>query len=523
MSEPSDELIGAFAELVSGCRRGVILAGRQGNPELGATVAALARACGYPVLPEPTSQLRCGPHDRELVAPAYDLVFRDLPEWLEPQLVIRVGDMVTSKPVRTWLGEHPGCRQVVIDPDGAWNEPTSTADLIARADPVALLSAFAAQLTPDADHAWEESWLAASAAAEAAVDSFLDTLGDELFEPRVHRDLSALIPTGSTVFVASSMPVRDLETFLPSSDRELRFLANRGANGIDGMVSSGLGAAATASGRTYLVTGDLGLYHDMNGLLAIRRLGVEATVVVMNNGGGGIFDFLPIARHRDGYEELFGTPTGLDLAKVADLYEIAFTRVAVLPGSAGSPCSPGPRRGTARPPAQRGTAPRAVRSRHRRPCEQLEPDPHRALRRARVAGGIPNRHVEPRAQALPAPQGAAGGTLGPLGHPQRQANAPVCGRVRSGGPEAVHPRTGGDPHRSAHGHPHRFTGGHPQPDVAIPDRVPAETQLDGRARGVRRPGGPGRATRRRSRRCPGTGPVSRHRSRRRPRRPPAGR
>ena len=328
LSEPSDELIGAFAELVSGCRRGVILAGRQGNPELGATVAALARACGYPVLPEPTSQLRCGPHDRELVAPAYDLVFRDLPEWLEPQLVIRVGDMVTSKPVRTWLGEHPGCRQVVIDPDGAWNEPTSTADLIARADPVALLSAFAAQLTPDADRAWEESWLAASAAAEAAVDSFLDTLGDELFEPRVHRDLSALIPTGSTVFVASSMPVRDLETFLPSSDRELRFLANRGANGIDGMVSSGLGAAATASGRTYLVTGDLGLYHDMNGLLAIRRLGVEATVVVMNNGGGGIFDFLPIARHRDGYEELFGTPTGLDLAKVADLYEIAFTRVA---------------------------------------------------------------------------------------------------------------------------------------------------------------------------------------------------
>jgi 2-succinyl-5-enolpyruvyl-6-hydroxy-3-cyclohexene-1-carboxylate synthase len=328
VSKPSDELIGAFAELVSDCRRGVILAGRQGDPELGGTVAALARACGYPVLPEPTSQVRCGPHDRELVAPAYDLVFRDLPEALEPQLVIRVGDMVTSKPVRTWLGEHPGCRQVVIDPDGAWNEPTSTADLIARADPVALLSAFASQLTPGADRAWEERWLAASAAAEAAVDSFLDTLGDELFEPRVHRDLSALIPPRSTVFVASSMPVRDLETFLPSSDRELRFLANRGANGIDGMVSSGLGAAATASGRTYLVTGDLGLYHDMNGLLAIPRLGVEATVVVMNNGGGGIFDFLPIARHRDGYEELFGTPTGLDLAKVADLYGLAFTRVA---------------------------------------------------------------------------------------------------------------------------------------------------------------------------------------------------
>jgi 2-succinyl-5-enolpyruvyl-6-hydroxy-3-cyclohexene-1-carboxylate synthase len=292
-------------------------------------VAALARACGYPVLPEPTSQLRCGPHDRELVVPAYDLVFRDLPEALAPELVIRVGDMVTSKAVRTWLGAHPGCRQVVIDPDGAWNEPTATADLIARADPVGLLSVFADQLAPPADRAWQEGWLAASAAAESAVDEFIDTLGDELFEPRVHRDLAALLPSGSTVFVASSMPVRDLESFLPASDRELRFLANRGANGIDGMVSSGLGAAATAPERTYLLTGDLGLYHDMNGLLAILRLGVEATVVVLNNGGGGIFDFLPIARHREGYEELFGTPTGLDLAKVADLYGMEFTRIGV--------------------------------------------------------------------------------------------------------------------------------------------------------------------------------------------------
>jgi 2-succinyl-5-enolpyruvyl-6-hydroxy-3-cyclohexene-1-carboxylate synthase len=340
VSEPSDELIATFAELVSDSRRGVILAGRQRDPELGATVAALARACGYPVLAEPISQLRCGTHDRELVVPAYDLVFRDLPKALEPELVIRVGDMVTSKAVRTWLGDHPGCRQVVIDPDGAWNEPTSTADLIARADPVALLSAFADQLTPDADHGWEESWLAASEAAEAAVDSFLDALGDELFEPRVHRDLCALLAPRSTVFVASSMPVRDLETFLPSSDRELRFLANRGANGIDGMVSSGLGAAAAAAGPTYIVTGDLGLYHDMNGLLAVRRLGVEAIVVVMNNRGGGIFDFLPIARHRDGYEELFGTPTGLDLGKVADLYGMAFTTVssyADLPGALSRP------------------------------------------------------------------------------------------------------------------------------------------------------------------------------------------
>jgi 2-succinyl-5-enolpyruvyl-6-hydroxy-3-cyclohexene-1-carboxylate synthase len=337
-AEPSEELVSAFADLVSECERGVIVAGRQPDPALAPTVAALARACGYPVLAEPTSQLRCGPHDRELVAAAYDLVFRDLPDGLAPELVIRLGDMVTSKPVRTWLAAHPECRQVVIDPDGGWNEPTATADLIARADPAALMSVFAEQLTPRGPRHWQERWLAASAAAEEAVDTWLAELGDELFEPRVHRDLSALLPTGSTVFVASSMPIRDLESFLASTERPLRFLANRGANGIDGLVSSGLGAAAAAAGPAYVLTGDVGLYHDMNGLLAVRRLGVEATVVVMNNGGGSIFDFLPIARHRQGWDELFGTPTGLDLAKVADLYGMPFTRIgsyADLPGALG--------------------------------------------------------------------------------------------------------------------------------------------------------------------------------------------
>ena len=93
------------------------------------------------------------------------------------------------------------------------------------------------------------------------------------------------------------------------------------------MISSGLGAAAVAPGRTFVLIGDVALYHDMNGLLAMSRLGVEATIVVMNNRGGGIFDFLPIADHRDGYEELFGTPTDLDCSAVAALYGLPFTRV----------------------------------------------------------------------------------------------------------------------------------------------------------------------------------------------------
>jgi 2-succinyl-5-enolpyruvyl-6-hydroxy-3-cyclohexene-1-carboxylate synthase len=324
---PSDELVSEFAELITAHEKGVILAGRQQDPAIADAVAALSEACGFPVLPEPTSQLRTGTHSLANVVAHYDAIFRALPDGLAPELVVRVGDMVTSKAVRTWLTSNRDCRQVVVDPDGAWNEPTASAHLIARAEPSLFFGSFAEEIGRRAERGWLESWLAADGAASLAIDAFLDGLGEEPFEPRVHRRLAAVLPPLSTVYVASSMPVRDLESFLPAVDRPLRFLANRGANGIDGLVSSGLGAAAAAPGRTFVLLGDLALYHDMNGLLASSRLGLEATFVVLNNGGGSIFDFLPIARHSDGYEELFGTPTGLDLEKVAALYELPFSRV----------------------------------------------------------------------------------------------------------------------------------------------------------------------------------------------------
>ena len=125
------------------------------------------------------------------------------------------------------------------------------------------------------------------------------------------------------------MPVRDLESCFPAVHRPLRFLANRGANGIDGLVSlPGSARRPRPRGRTFgALTGDLGLYHEINGLLAFRRLGLEPTIIALNNGGGGIFDFRPSPATVTGYEELFGTPTGLDLEKVASLYGLPFTRV----------------------------------------------------------------------------------------------------------------------------------------------------------------------------------------------------
>ena len=454
--EAGPELVSRLAALFTEYRRGVILAGRNTDPELAAPTAALARACGYPILAEPTSQLRCGEHDLERVVASYDLIFRELPEVLAPDLVIRVGDMVTSKAVRTWL-QGSAARQVVFDPDGGWNEPTATAELIARVDPAPLFESFASQLEappPDAD--WMKAWRATSDAAELEVDTFLTALGGELFEPRVHRDLSALLPERSTVYVASSMPIRDLETFLPVTGRPLRFLANRGANGIDGLVSSGLGAAAVADGRTFVVTGDVGLYHDMNGLLAMSRLGIEATIVVMNNARRRD---LRLPADRPAPRRLRGAVRDSHRARPREGRRSV--RVALLPRQ----CLWGPARCTERaragrdssqPAAQRGPAPGVVlagvlsRGRGREPRGAAGPGLARAGLRARQRWqqrhqlhlGLGQLGLGVRLSHDAAARIAVRGAPGEQGAAQRDAELAVLERVhpthRGRVPAAVH-------------------------------------------------------------------------------------
>jgi 2-succinyl-5-enolpyruvyl-6-hydroxy-3-cyclohexene-1-carboxylate synthase len=320
-AEPDPALLDELAERIDAAERGVILAGRQRDPTLAEPVAALARAAGYPILAEPTSQLRLGPHDRSRVVSAYEAIARERPVGLEPDLAIRFGDMPTCKPLREWLVALPGLRQIVIDPTAGWNEPTRGAETVVRADAPAVASALAERLGSDRAYPETAGWGWASATAEDAVGAELEAI-EEATEPGVHRAMATVYGDGDLVFASSSMPIRDQEAFLPSTAADVRFLCNRGANGIDGVVSSVAGAAVASGRPTYALLGDLALCHDMNGLRAVAEADAEIRLVVFNNGGGAIFDFLPQAELMDAesYEALLNTPSRLEIARIAALY-----------------------------------------------------------------------------------------------------------------------------------------------------------------------------------------------------------
>jgi 2-succinyl-5-enolpyruvyl-6-hydroxy-3-cyclohexene-1-carboxylate synthase len=302
-------------------QRAVIVAGRHERDDgLAEALATAAAALGVPLLADPLSGARRG----AAAVAHYDALLRDagFAAAHRPETVVRVGDLPTSKPLRLWLAGLDGARQVAFDPECAWQDPAAVVAEVLDADPAAWARSLAGPPRPSA---WLDAWRAADAAAAEAID---DALGDAISEPAVARALAAL-PDAVTVFTASSMPVRDVETFWPVRDAPPRVLAHRGANGIDGTLAAAFGAAA-AGARVVVHLGDVALAHDLGALLSASRLKLELTVVLVDNGGGGIFDFLPVATQVDAYEEHVATPTGLDAERVAALFGLRYERVEEL-------------------------------------------------------------------------------------------------------------------------------------------------------------------------------------------------
>jgi 2-succinyl-5-enolpyruvyl-6-hydroxy-3-cyclohexene-1-carboxylate synthase len=339
LGAPDNITIGNIVRLVSEVQRGLIIVGPNDDPTLIEPLVRLAQYPGYPILADPLSQLRCGAYNRSMALTSYDAFLRidSFIENAQPELIIRFGATPTSKPLLLYMKRYASSPLVVIDGNSGWEEPTQLASQLIHANPTAvcqhLFNALeqyqtGTERTSAASQAWLNLWQDTDKITQQALQNAIYDF-NEFFEGRVFSELANLLQDGTTLYIGNSMPVRDLDTFFWSSKQRIRIMGNRGANGIDGIISCALGASAVAEQHepVVLVLGDLSFYHDLNGLLAARLHQLNLTIILINNDGGGIFSFLPQVAYPEHFEQLFGTPTGLDFGLAVEMYGGRFQRV----------------------------------------------------------------------------------------------------------------------------------------------------------------------------------------------------
>lgn len=313
----------AIEQLRQGSERGVLIAGLAQPQQAQAyceAIAHLSRSLQVPVLAEGLSPLRNQAERNPHLISTYDLILRNDPlaDKLAPDWVIRIGEMPTSKVLRQWLSQTQP-QQWIVDPTDRNLDPLhgNTTHLRTSVETLAALLPVGEALPPSP---YLEYWQAAESQVRQQLDRSLSEM-ELLFEGKVAWILSQHLPIGTPLFVASSTPVRDMEFFWRPGDRAIRPYFNRGANGIDGTLSTALGIAHRHQ-SSVLLTGDLALLHDTNGFLVGHKLVGHLTIVLINNQGGGIFESLPIANFDPPFEEFFATPQKVDFAQLCRTYGV---------------------------------------------------------------------------------------------------------------------------------------------------------------------------------------------------------
>lgn len=314
------EQIYQLYKLFTNKKKGIIVCGPQDNQDAPEHIAKLAHVLGVPVLADPLSGLRSGSHVKENVIEGYDAFLRNktIREELKPDYILRFGAMPVSKPYLFYVKQHADVQQLVVEEHAGYREPAGNRTEFIYADSVS----FCDDIAEIAEKQIQTGWLAKWKTMNEVARKHLQTSSEcnVLTEGDAVRYLFAAAPESSSIYTGNSMAIRDVDTFFLKSSKNLRLLGNRGANGIDGMVSSGLGAAAVSNRPVTILLGDLSFFHDMNGLLAAKAYKLNITILLINNNGGGIFSFLPQANYKDHFEALFGTPADLPFEHAVSMY-----------------------------------------------------------------------------------------------------------------------------------------------------------------------------------------------------------
>ena len=304
--------------------KGLIICGEIHDKGFAKEVIRLAEQLNYPILADPLSQLRSS--EAYHIVDCYDtfLKIETVKDELKPDVIIRFGAMPVSKPLMLFTKGCKDAIHIVVDSGSGWREPVGLPVTFIYSEEALFCQQLSELLPARKESQWYLNWTELN----YQVKQVLSTLRDEtsLNEGKVFLELQHVTPDNCQIFISNSMPIRDCDTFFHTHKSNRKIYCNRGANGIDGVVSSAIGVSAVGL-PTLLVIGDLSFFHDLNGLLAAKMQNKDITIIVINNDGGGIFSFLPQASEKEHFEELFGTPHGLDFSHVVKMYGGDFIRV----------------------------------------------------------------------------------------------------------------------------------------------------------------------------------------------------
>jgi len=317
----AEEMLGHIFKKLQAKKRGVIVCGPQIDSKLGNGLTQLAEAWGLPILADPLSQIRSGSHKKDNIIEGYDAFLRDksIRETLKPDFIIRFGAMPVSKAYLFYVQENDDIPQFVVENNEGYRDPSGIDSAFIYANPI-LFCEDAVKLQPNLPNI-ERYWLTIWQQMNQITKSYLSAPSQAaITEGEAVRGLLEVIPEENQLYVGNSMAIRDVDTFFTTTTKKIKVLANRGANGIDGMVSSALGAAATTENHVTLLLGDLSFFHDLNGLLAAKHYEINITILLINNNGGGIFSFLPQAKDGKHFEALFGTPVDIEFKSAIEMY-----------------------------------------------------------------------------------------------------------------------------------------------------------------------------------------------------------
>ncbi len=300
----------------------IIVGPKNYNKDFNKLCIKLSETTGYPILADGSSQIRFGNNNNKNIISDFESIFRSK-EFLKKhktRIILQFGRTITSKALENYLENYNGLKYLINDYGDLYDPADKTTDLLAL-NP----NEFCKEIISKIGNKKREvkNWLNDFIQAEKEIEKFkLKKISNSKFpnEPRIITELIKAVPQNSHIMISNSMPIRDFDYFAPIVSKKLIIHNNRGASGIDGIISTALGIAVENKNPVFLITGDLAFYHDMNGFLAAKKYEIPLIVILINNNGGGIFKMLPISKVENKFLQFFQTQHDLDFSKFVKAY-----------------------------------------------------------------------------------------------------------------------------------------------------------------------------------------------------------